>query len=115
MGAQQAGAGAGPLRRAARTGDPEPGGLPYTGFAEFEAALDVLAQPAVAAALGAAGRRYVERHYTWPVVMDRYEELLALAIRRRGAEAAGAVPAGGSEGGSGERPSEPGGANGRWR
>ncbi|HEY2331829.1 MAG TPA: glycosyltransferase family 4 protein [Acidimicrobiales bacterium] len=60
------------------------GGLPYRGFAEFEAALDVLmAQPGLAAALGRAGRNYVDRHYSWPVVMDRYEALLDLAVARR--------------------------------
>lgn len=54
------------------------GGLPYRGYAEFEAALDWLASdPGLARSLGAAGRRYVERHYDWPVVMDRYEGFLA--------------------------------------
>ncbi|MGH8991873.1 MAG: glycosyltransferase family 4 protein [Acidimicrobiia bacterium] len=54
------------------------GGLPYRGFAEFEAAVDLLvADPALAGAMGAAGRRYVEERYAWPVVMDRYERFLA--------------------------------------
>ena len=52
--------------------------LPYSGFAEFEAAVDRLhASPELADALGAAGRRYVERNYAWDVVMDRYERALA--------------------------------------
>jgi glycosyltransferase involved in cell wall biosynthesis len=51
--------------------------IPYEGFAEFEAALEVLREdPALADAMGAAGRAYVEREYTWPVVLDRYEQLL---------------------------------------
>jgi glycosyltransferase involved in cell wall biosynthesis len=54
------------------------GGLPYRGFAEFEAAVDLLvANPDLAVALGAAGRRYVEDNYAWPAVMDRYERFLA--------------------------------------
>ena len=60
--------------QAARSG----GGLPYRGFAEFEAAVDlVVADPDLAGAMGAAGRRYVEEHYAWPVVMGRYERFLA--------------------------------------
>ena len=59
------------------------GGIPYRGFAEFEATLDrLVADPALAERLGVAGRRYVEDTYDWPVVLDRYEALL-----RRAAEA----------------------------
>ena len=59
------------------------GAVPYRGFAEFETALSmVFDDPALAASLGAAGRRYVERNYSWSVVMDRYESLLDLAIAR---------------------------------
>jgi glycosyltransferase involved in cell wall biosynthesis len=58
------------------------GGLPYRGFAEFEAAVDLLvADPDLAGALGAAGRRYVEDNYAWPAVMDRYEAFLASVAR----------------------------------
>jgi glycosyltransferase involved in cell wall biosynthesis len=53
------------------------GGIPYRGFAEFESALDwLLADPALAAALGAAGRRYVERRYDWDRIIARYEVFL---------------------------------------
>jgi glycosyltransferase involved in cell wall biosynthesis len=52
--------------------------LPYTGFAEFEAAVDRMRHsPELADAMGAAGRRYVEREYDWSVVLSRYEETLA--------------------------------------
>jgi glycosyltransferase involved in cell wall biosynthesis len=52
--------------------------LPYSGFAEFEAAVDtLLASPDLADALGRAGRRYIEREYDWDVVMARYERVLA--------------------------------------
>jgi glycosyltransferase involved in cell wall biosynthesis len=54
------------------------GALPYTGFAEFEAAVDRLRHaPELADAMGAAGRRYVEREYDWSVVLARYEDALA--------------------------------------
>ena len=51
--------------------------LPYTGFIEFEAAVDALVNaPELADALGRAGRSYVEREYDWDVVLDRYERVL---------------------------------------
>jgi glycosyltransferase involved in cell wall biosynthesis len=53
------------------------GAIPYDGFAEFECALELLrADPALADAMGAAGREYVEREYTWDAVLGRYEALL---------------------------------------
>jgi len=59
------------------------GGIPYRGFAEFEAALDMLLEnPGLATALGEAGRRYVEQNYAWDTVLDRYEELLSLVEPR---------------------------------
>jgi glycosyltransferase involved in cell wall biosynthesis len=65
------------------------GAVPYTGFAEFEAAVDSLvASPGLADALGRAGRTYVERDYDWDVVMDRYERVLTrVAGNRVGARA----------------------------
>ena len=32
--------------------------------------------PALADAMGAAGKAYVEREYTWDAVLERYERLL---------------------------------------
>ncbi len=53
------------------------GGIPYRGFAEFEAALDLVrSDPDLAGALGRAGRRYVERRYAWDRVIARYEAFL---------------------------------------
>ena len=53
------------------------GGIPYRGFAEFEAALDLVrSDPGLAGALGRAGRRYVERRYGWDRVIARYEAFL---------------------------------------
>jgi len=51
--------------------------IPYSGFAQFEAAVDVfLERGQVADAMGAAGRRYVTREYRWETVLDRYERFL---------------------------------------
>ena len=56
--------------------------IPYDSFAEFEAALELLrADPALADAMGAAGKAYVEREYTWDAVLDRYEALLEHTAR----------------------------------
>lgn len=56
------------------------GAIPYEGFAQFEAALDLLVDDAdLRDELGAAGRRYVEDRYEWDRVLDRYEDLLDLA------------------------------------
>ena len=53
------------------------GALPYRGFAEFEAAVElVTSDPALGEALGRAGRRYVESELAWDVVLGRYEGLL---------------------------------------
>jgi glycosyltransferase involved in cell wall biosynthesis len=57
------------------------GAIPYAGFAEFEAAIDLLVeQPDLAAALGASGRRYVESRYAWDDVLGRYERFLEEAV-----------------------------------
>lgn len=62
------------------------GGIAYTGFAEFETAVEeLLAHPPLGVSLGAAGRAYVERLYDWDVVLDAYERffwLLAAQNRR---------------------------------
>lgn len=56
------------------------GALAYRGFAEFEAAVDVVSSdPALAASLGNAGRRYVQANFAWDTVLDRYERLLVKA------------------------------------
>jgi glycosyltransferase involved in cell wall biosynthesis len=62
------------------------GALPYTGFVEFEAAVDALVRaPELGDALGRAGRSYVEREYDWEVILDRYERVLErVAAGRKG-------------------------------
>lgn len=53
------------------------GAIPYEGFAELEAAIDLLvAEPGLGRAMGEAGRRYVESRYGWDVMLDRYEAVL---------------------------------------
>lgn len=53
------------------------GGLWFGSYREFEAVLDRLAADAVLRrALGVRGRQYVERHYRWPVLIDRYARFL---------------------------------------
>ncbi len=60
------------------------GGIAYTGYAEFETALEELAsRPALGDALGAAGRAYVERLYDWDAVLDAYERFFWLLASRR--------------------------------
>jgi glycosyltransferase involved in cell wall biosynthesis len=59
--------------------------IPYDGFAEFECAVEMLlADPALADAMGAAGREYVEREYTWDIVLVRYDALLERTADRYG-------------------------------
>jgi glycosyltransferase involved in cell wall biosynthesis len=58
------------------------GAIPYVGYAQFEAALDLLRSEAtLGSELGARGRRYVERRYSWDTVLDLEEHLLAAAQR----------------------------------
>jgi glycosyltransferase involved in cell wall biosynthesis len=61
------------------------GALPYRGFAQFEAALDLLLErPALADDLGRNGRRYVEERYRWDTVLDGVEGGIELARQRFG-------------------------------
>ena len=70
--------------QAARSG----GGIPYTGFAEFEAAVDlVTTDDALAERLGRAGRRYVEDRYQWDHVLDTYVRFLERLVEHRTASA----------------------------
>lgn len=59
------------------------GAIPYEGFAEFEAAVDLLLDaPELVGSLGEAGRQYVESRYRWDDVLTRYEWFLEDAARR---------------------------------
>jgi glycosyltransferase involved in cell wall biosynthesis len=51
--------------------------IPYRGYAEFEAAVDLLLDSTdLAATLGARGRQFVSDHYRWETVLPRYERVL---------------------------------------
>jgi glycosyltransferase involved in cell wall biosynthesis len=53
------------------------GGLWFDGYASFEVALDtLLADASLRAAMGAAGKAYVDEHYRWPTLVDRYRRFL---------------------------------------
>jgi glycosyltransferase involved in cell wall biosynthesis len=55
------------------------GGIPYAGFPEFEAALEVLlGDGALRDRLGRRGRAYVLDRYRWDRVLDRFVRLLQL-------------------------------------
>lgn len=57
------------------------GAIPYEGYAQFEAAVDLLTQRAdLRERLGAAGRAYVEANYEWGHVLDGYEAFLDRTI-----------------------------------
>jgi len=61
------------------------GGLYYRSYEEFATALDLLlAEPALADTLGRQGRAYFEANYSWDVIMEKYERLLARATGTRG-------------------------------
>jgi glycosyltransferase involved in cell wall biosynthesis len=52
-------------------------GLWFDGYAWFEAAVRLLLEdPELRARLGENGRRYVDAHYRWPLVVERYVGLL---------------------------------------
>jgi glycosyltransferase involved in cell wall biosynthesis len=54
------------------------GGLYYASYEEFAEALSwLLGHPREADALGRSGRAYFEANYSWPVVMAKYDRLLA--------------------------------------
>ncbi len=54
------------------------GGLFYRDYDELGALLDLLLSDAsLRAKLGAGGRAFVERTYTWPVIVEKYRDLIA--------------------------------------
>jgi glycosyltransferase involved in cell wall biosynthesis len=60
------------------------GGLWYDGYASFAVALEhLMCDDARRAAMGRAGRRYVEASYTWGRVLERYQRFLTGVLRTR--------------------------------
>jgi glycosyltransferase involved in cell wall biosynthesis len=63
-------------------------GLYYDNFAEFaEALFTITSNRALNQAFGENGRRFYERHYAWPVIQRKYEDMLALLSRSAAAPA----------------------------
>jgi glycosyltransferase involved in cell wall biosynthesis len=59
------------------------GGVWFTSYPEFEAALHrLLSDAPLRAALGENGRAYVDRFYQWPVLIERYAEFLETVVAR---------------------------------
>ncbi|HET6810449.1 MAG TPA: glycosyltransferase family 4 protein [Acidimicrobiales bacterium] len=60
------------------------GGLWYGGFADFEVALSRITNDrGLAESLAAAGRRYVDANFQWPVLIERYRRFLGELPGRR--------------------------------
>jgi glycosyltransferase involved in cell wall biosynthesis len=58
------------------------GGLAFHDYSSFETAVEVLLRyPAARTALAANGLAYVERHYRWPDLIDRYSHFLQTVAR----------------------------------
>ncbi len=59
------------------------GGLWFDSYRSFEATVDRLSSdPDLRGALGDAGRRYTERNYLWPAIIDRYTSFLENVVAR---------------------------------
>jgi glycosyltransferase involved in cell wall biosynthesis len=59
------------------------GGLWFTSYPEFEAALHRLVTDApLRTALGQRGRDYVDTHFQWPVLIARYAAFLDSVVER---------------------------------
>lgn len=68
-------------------------GLFYDGFLEFFETLRTLdGNPALAAALGRNGRRYFERHYSWPVIERKYTDMFDRLTREPAVRAMEPIP-----------------------
>ncbi len=59
------------------------GGLWFTGYASFEAAVDrLMADGLLRAGLAGNGRAYVADNFSWPAIIGRYRAFLEAAARR---------------------------------
>ena len=57
------------------------GAIPFHGFAEFEAALlRLMGSSDRSTQMGNAGFQYVVENYQWNTVLDRFEDLLNVAV-----------------------------------
>lgn len=61
------------------------GGVTFDGYAEFEVAVDrLVADRAFGRGLGDQGRTYVDAHFRWPHVIDRYAVFVEAVVGRAG-------------------------------
>lgn len=61
------------------------GGVTFDGYAEFEVAVDrLVADRTFGRALGDQGRTYVDAHFRWPHVIDRYAVFVEAVVERAG-------------------------------
>jgi glycosyltransferase involved in cell wall biosynthesis len=68
------------------------GGVAFSGYASFEAALDrLVADDGAARAMGAAGRAYVEALFGWPAVTARYRRWLDGLVSARSPRRSGTL------------------------
>ena len=75
-----------PLRRAARPDHPQPGGALLRQLRRVRRALFTLtSNRALNTAFGENGRRFYERHYAWPVIQRKYEDMLTQLARTNAA------------------------------
>jgi len=59
------------------------GGLWFGSYADFEVVLDrILSDKSLRTTLGENGRQYVETHFRWPVIIDRYDAFTARVMAR---------------------------------
>ncbi len=69
------------------------GGLFYANYAEFCETLRAIdTTPSLQAALGRNGRAFFERHYSWPVVIKKYTDMLHQLAREKPARAMEPLP-----------------------
>jgi glycosyltransferase involved in cell wall biosynthesis len=67
------------MEHATRSG----GGLWFDGYRSFEAVVERLVEdPGLGERLAAAGRRYVDAHFRWPELIDRYAVFLERVVAR---------------------------------
>ena len=60
------------------------GGLAFGGYGQFEVAVErLVGDPPLRDALAERGRAHVERHFTWPVIIERYRGFLEGVAARR--------------------------------
>jgi len=60
------------------------GGLSYSSYAEFDAALSrLLGDPALRSQMGESGRRYTVENYSWDSLLTKYERFLGSVIESR--------------------------------